>query len=49
MNNKTPKWFQDWHSNEFSHLTSKVARIDKLVWLILGAIIAAAIATLFLG
>ena len=41
--------FSDWKNQDFWHLSEKVKRIDKLVWIILGSIIAVFIANLFLG
>ena len=41
--------FLAWKNQDFWHLSEKVKRIDKLVWIILGSIIAVFIANLFLG
>ena len=44
MNDKTPKWFRIWRDNEFRHLQLKVELNSKLLYIIIGAIIAAALA-----
>ena len=45
---KTPQWFEDWKSNEFTHLKGKVDKNTiqlqlntKLLWVILGGLIVA--------
>ncbi len=40
---KTPKWFDDFRNNEFWHLEQKVKTNNRLLWIILGALIAASL------
>ena len=51
LSNKTPLWFKGWHNGFFWHfkygVESKLAAHDRLLWLILSAIILAAIANIF--
>lgn len=48
LNGRAPQWFKDWHSRSFWHfkygIETKMALHDKLLWIILAAIVAAAIA-----
>lgn len=47
-----PSWFRSWHNSTFWHfkygIESKLATHDKLLWIILTAIIVAAVANVFL-
>lgn len=40
LNSKTPAWFKDWHSNYFLPVKIKASRNEKLIYVILAAVIA---------
>ena len=48
----TPDWFRGWHESTFWHfkfrIESKLSNHDKLLWIVLAAIVAAAITGRFL-
>lgn len=48
LNSDTPQWFKDWRNQEFWHFKFRVERKlslqCKLIWIVLGSIIAGAIA-----
>lgn len=46
VSNGAPKWFKEFLQNDYWHLTNNVSRNTKLLYIILGAIIAAALAVL---
>jgi hypothetical protein len=47
--NDMPNWFKRWEENHFRTLSRRVWRIETLVYIILGAVLAAAVANLFTG
>ena len=51
LHEKTPQWFKDWYNKSFWHFQFKVEHKlgwhDKLLWIILAAILAAGIASFF--
>ena len=50
LHDKTPPWFKEWHDRTFWHfklrVEQKLSWHDKLLWLVLGAIIVAAVANI---
>ena len=40
---KPPGWFDAWKNNDFYHLEQKVKLNTRLLWIILGALIAATV------
>ncbi len=53
LHKKTPQWFRSWRNNEFWHfrtnIENKLAQHDKLLWLVLAAIVAAIVARYVVG
>lgn len=51
LHEKTPQWFRDWHDKAFWHfkhrVESKLSSHDKLLWVILGAILIATVTNIF--
>lgn len=47
LNLETPAWFKEWHDGEFWHfnydVTNRLKRVEKLYWVLLAALIAAAL------
>jgi len=43
LNSKTPHWFRDWHMEHFNAVKDRTFRNEKLIYLILAAIVAASI------
>jgi len=46
---KTPQWFKMWYGNHYKHLVKDVNSNRKWLYIIVGAIIAAAIANILAG
>ena len=44
LNSKTPKWFQEWHWKHFRPVKDRTFNNRTLIYVILGAVIAAAFA-----
>ena len=53
LNKDTPQWFNDWHSKTFWHFKYRVERElnlhDKMLWVIVAAIVAGSIANVIFG
>lgn len=53
LNDGTPEWFKDWHNRTFWHfkycVESKLATHDKILWGVIIAVIAGAIANIIFG
>jgi len=51
LNSRTPQWFKDWHSKAYWHcqysIETKLANHDRMLWIILGAIIVATVTNIF--
>ena len=43
LNNRTPKWFKDWHMIHFRTVRDRSLRNERLTWLVIGTIIAASV------
>ena len=43
LNDRTPKWFKDWHLIHFRSVRDRGLRNEKLTWLVIGTIIAASV------
>ena len=43
LNSKTPQWFKDWHNKYFRQVRDRSLRNERVLWLVLGAIVAASI------
>jgi hypothetical protein len=41
LNNKTPKWFKDWHIAYFREVRDRSKRNEKLIYAVLATVIAA--------
>lgn len=42
LNSRTPQWFKDWHSSYFLPLQSRVSRNEKMIYIILAALLGSA-------
>ena len=53
LNDSTPQWFKDWHDKTFWHfkyrMESKMDLHDKMLWVVLAAIVAGVVANIFFG
>ena len=43
LNSKTPQWFKDWHNKYFSQVRDRSLRNERVLWLVLGTILAASV------
>ena len=43
LNSKTPQWFKDWHNKYFRQVRDRSLRNERVLWLVLGTILAASI------
>ena len=43
LNDRTPKWFKDWHMLHFRPVRNRGLRNEKMTWLVIGTIIAASV------
>lgn len=46
---RMPQWFREWRANEFYHLKVEVGRNTKLLWIVLGGLIVAALLDRLVG
>ena len=47
LNSETPNWFKEWRNKEFWHFKQRVEFNNKLMIIVMGALVAAAIGRLF--
>jgi len=43
LNNKTPRWFIDWHNIHFNDIDKRSKRNERLIYLLLAAMLGSAV------
>ena len=43
LNNKTPKWFLDWHTKYYGKLDDRTKRNERLIYILLTAMLGTAV------